>query len=340
MKYLVECGGIEILNGDDTSVCGQKLTLSKRPSGSYICAICSFDAKTYNNLMFHCNQEHGGKIHKCPFCSATFRAKKAMSEHQFKRHDVMPPNSRQIYRCAAAPGCQYATTLPASIYTHCIGVHKMAGDCIYTCDKCSQTFQERRALSDHELKEHAGSSQCNICGQVFVRPYNLEMHMKNKHTASLEERKKLLCEFCELKFVMPHHLKRHIDTVHKKLYKQKKYPQKNKYVRKTTRAPPSFGRKDCEKCGKTFKCPFNLTRHIKAVHQEIREYRCRLCDKWFSNAGNLQEHIAVKHMGLKAKDFRQNSEATRHLTLAHEAYEHNPCQVIVESAGHANIVVL
>ena len=66
--------------------------------------------------------------------------------------------------------------------------------------------------------------------------------------------------------------------------------------------------------------------HIKVVHLNIREYKCRICDTKFSNKPNLLEHIGIKHMGYKdGKEWRkpENVEARKSAAF-HEAFEHCP----------------
>ena len=85
--------------------------------------------------------------------------------------------------------------------------------------------------------------------------------------------------------------------------------------------------------------------HVKVLHQEIREYKCKLCDKWFTLCGNLQEHIATKHMGLTAKEFRNHPDKTRYkkyqehrqMVKNHEAFEYIPSKTLLEIAKELNV---
>ena len=99
-------------------------------------------------------------------------------------------------------------------------------------------------------------------------------------------------------------------------------------------------RRDCPTCGKVLKSTYKMLHHVKTLHQEIREYRCKLCDRWFKTNNNLLEHIGTKHMGLTAKEYRSHPETPKHtrngeykrLAKNHEAFEYIPKKTLLEIA--------
>ena len=109
-----------------------------------------------------------------------------------------------------------------------------------------------------------------------------------------------------LSFYSKHHLTKHCQVVH--------------VDAKTKAMQRSF---PCAECGKAFLKVQHMERHVKVVHEKIRQYRCRLCDIYFSIEPNLKEHIGVKHMGFKSgKQWREPAnKETRMASIQHKAYQ-------------------
>jgi uncharacterized Zn-finger protein len=61
----------------------------------------------------------------------------------------------------------------------------------------------------------------------------------------------------------------------------------------------SYDRFECTLC--EYKCTTkgNLKRHIKMVHDKIKDFECSLCDYKFSTKGNLKTHIKQVHDKIK-----------------------------------------
>ena len=73
--------------------------------------------------------------------------------------------------------------------------------------------------------------------------------------------------------------------------------------------------KTCDRCRIRFKCPHcdhkcsengNLQKHIKIVHDKIKDVKCPTCDYKCSITENLQQHIKAVHD--KIKDFKCSIE--------------------------------
>ncbi|XP_066925806.1 zinc finger protein OZF-like [Clytia hemisphaerica] len=56
----------------------------------------------------------------------------------------------------------------------------------------------------------------------------------------------------------------------------------------------------CEKCPKTFASKYHLQRHIKVVHDKVKEFECKECGKYFALKSDLRRHTQSVHEGLKS----------------------------------------
>ena len=56
----------------------------------------------------------------------------------------------------------------------------------------------------------------------------------------------------------------------------------------------------CNICHKTFGMKSDLNRHVKSVHDKIKDFNCDQCDKAFGQNGNLNRHIMIVHSKIKA----------------------------------------
>lgn len=52
---------------------------------------------------------------------------------------------------------------------------------------------------------------------------------------------------------------------------------------------------DCKICGKHFKYPRSVVRHILSVHEKIKSFECDICGKKFSDKGDLNKHRVKIH---------------------------------------------
>ncbi|VVC87815.1 unnamed protein product [Leptidea sinapis] len=75
----------------------------------------------------------------------------------------------------------------------------------------------------------------------------------------------------------------------------------------------------CHVCGKTFRAPNGLQRHLVETHERIKRYVCVLCSKIFVNSQNLRQHMRI-HTGERpyvcsqcGKRFRQSGSLHVHL---------------------------
>ena len=89
----------------------------------------------------------------------------------------------------------------------------------------------------------------------------------------------------------------------------------------------------CVECD--YKCAINSTlqRHIKQVHNQIKDYKCELCEYKCSSNSDLQKHIKAVHDNIKdfecdKCDFKCaiNSHLQRHIKMVHDQIKDFECE--------------
>ena len=51
----------------------------------------------------------------------------------------------------------------------------------------------------------------------------------------------------------------------------------------------------CETCNKTFSRKDALEKHVKAIHEAIREFKCDVCEKEFTQVTHFKIHFTNVH---------------------------------------------
>ena len=83
----------------------------------------------------------------------------------------------------------------------------------------------------------------------------------------------------------------------------------------------------CEKCPKTFSSKRNLERHVKVVHDKIKECRCEECGKLFAVNGDLKRHIESVHKVLKRFEC---TECGQSFTRKHHLEKHQMTHTVFD----------
>ena len=84
---------------------------------------------------------------------------------------------------------------------------------------------------------------------------------------------------------------------------------------------------------KKYNCKAVIIRHYKAVHTNIRDYKCDQCPKEFTQKGHLDNHRKVVHEGLKDHKcdqcghlFSQKKSLKNHKKAVHDKIKDNVCE--------------
>lgn len=90
----------------------------------------------------------------------------------------------------------------------------------FKCDTCNKCFQDNVCLRDHITSMHIPVDerrfQCEQCSRLFAKQHLLNTHLKMKHT--VKEERPFVCNEgqCGQRFVLPAYLRLHVEKVHNK----------------------------------------------------------------------------------------------------------------------------
>ena len=241
---------------------------------TYFCNLCDFQTETkkvFNNHKFYdheqnsCNdcgmkfseyrdmKKHIDSFHanlNCSFCGKFFKNKHKLQSHEWNHQNV----DKSVQKTKTSGFCNICGKKSANVDTHIKKVH------------------EKPHLKDDSLK-------CKTCGLHCASKYDLQRHIKARHSTMGPEP----CPYCG-KFVkmLEKHLRRNQCNL-------------SENERKTE------DRIKCEDCGKDFKKQAGLKAHIKKFHSVGKNIKCDFCDyRTYENA-NLYIHVKRMHEGRSLK---------------------------------------
>ena len=182
------------------------------------------------------------------------------------------------------------------------------GDKNFNCELCEKSFVNNAGLKAHVTYVHEGIKyECDVCQKIFQNPLYLKRHVKNSHDIKDFNRCKQY-----LKETIPRK-KRELKEKNKKIY-------------------------TCEICSKTFPYRALLSKHVKNVHEGVKEYQCDTCGKEFKSKGGLETHQLLHDTQREnykceicGKNFVTKVGHAQHIVNVHEDSKKYPCDVCGQS---------
>ncbi|XP_061187966.1 zinc finger protein 37-like [Saccostrea echinata] len=185
-----------------------------------------------------------------------------------------------------------------------------------SCNICGRVFLKYSDLEMH-VRGHLGDRpyQCNMCERNFKHNSNLQRHMRS-HTGE----KPYLCTLCEKSFIDCTQLRKHIRT---------HSSEKSDF---------------CKICKKGFVSKTNLKQHM-LTHLDDRPFKCEFCNKGFNKNANLKGHLKV-HLGYKpwvcdvcGKEFPEKNRLKMHERIHWEDKPYKCDQCGAQFAQISNLYV-
>ena len=153
----------------------------------------------------------------------------------------------------------------------------------FICQLCGRGFAQQHHLQIHMESIHKDfktEKKCKICHENFSDLNDLKEHMKFSHQNQVQNLNQ--CQYCQESFYGKTLLEAHIKKIHYELF-----PKKAKEI-------PT-----CHICGKTQGRWGDIRKHIKVVHEKIKDHPCSICDKTFADTTYLKKHVRSVHEKIK-----------------------------------------
>ena len=241
------------------------------------CSDCSKDLLEHQNLhlVFHT---------RCRYCRSDLRP--------FERRNIVTLNdyyeAKQLLKWNDKRTCSFCLVKCKEKHDreeHEKTVHENRGK--YRCEICGKTYSNKNALNYHVSNKHSGEETmifCELCPSKFTTDASLQRHIETVHQES--QKAMFECDKCGAKFALLKTLNRHLKEQHFKLNANLDFVEDFE----------SFLKEKCGQCDKSFKRKYQLQRHVKTVHCELKkQFQCLQCECKYSRPDSLRRHVKETH---------------------------------------------
>ncbi|XP_024893789.1 zinc finger protein 85-like [Temnothorax curvispinosus] len=183
---------------------------------------------------------------------------------------------------------------------------------VYTCRKCSASFESVEFLAKHEASNHlkveldftGNLNDCDQCERQFVRWEMLKQHRLRDHLAeSTEIGSNTWCSLCNRFFPTVESYQSHVQLHQTNSIVTQKLPSSESIVTKIAERPREIKRDDqyyenvkslrCPTCGKRCTQQSALSNHMRT--HEPKKHKCNICGRSFGLLIRLAGHKIAEH---------------------------------------------
>ncbi|XP_050446343.1 zinc finger protein 836-like [Cataglyphis hispanica] len=222
-------------------------------------------------------------------------------------HQKLQPRARLTSEWWCAPCNNYYRTkdsLMKHMQLHCPR--------IYTCRKCSLSFESVEILAKHEANNHLkvkldfteSLKDCHKCDRQFISWEMLRQHRLRDHLAELTEiGTNTWCSLCNRFFPTVETYQNHIQLHQANSLISQKLPFAESAISKTAERPREIKREEqfyenvksltCPTCGKVCTQQSALSNHMRT--HEPKRHKCDICGRSFGLFIRLAAHRVTEH---------------------------------------------
>lgn len=232
---------------------------------------------------YYVRKEKKKKMFQCSSCDYSSDYHSQIDQHTFKHHSSL---------CTQ---CGYQSATFKDYQEH-------AETHSYSCEICKMKFVGIRTLRRHMTMEHQSVNlytkekkmvPCHICGKLVGEP-SLRGHIKNIHSTEIHK-----CDYCDFTtnraMKVRVHMKKHLRPA-------KPCPECGKLVKSLAQhfrlncsSTAQKERFPCPICEKTFSKKDGMQKHVRHVHDNVKNILCNFCDYKTNSSFNLRLHISKMH---------------------------------------------
>ena len=278
------------------------------------CNHCFKQFTSKSKLNTHINLFHGFG-YKCDVCGVNCSNQNDLKKHM-KTHEETQDNQELVIK----------------------GSSKKEDDLKCRFVDCLVEGANLRELIDHMLAFHHGEEKkCAMCSTVPADRNKLRLHYYGVHL----KLKPYVCKKCGISFGKKSGVQRHLkegvcdknglregETINDWIDTDEvmdKLDIANDTQPTVKEFKPKFY---CEPCSQGFRYQWSYDKHIRSVHEGLREHQCADCGKFFQSASVLNKHMKTQHYPVAKcipcskcdKQFKSISALHSHLRTVHELF--------------------
>ncbi|CAH2003486.1 unnamed protein product [Acanthoscelides obtectus] len=276
-----------------------------------------------NKIEKHPKARGSHKPYVCIHCNETFRRKRSLDGHIFKKHpDFAASISSKMHLCAH---CAYGTTKKDHLVSHMLKHPGTGASKPNVCIQCNRSFMSKINLGDHIINKHpkhiasvsSKIHECTDCTYKTTFKIRMARHM-SKHPDAKSSYTLKKCVHCDAKFSTKillgnHIINKHPDfigSVFSKIHECTHCTYKTTikgnlaiHMLKHPDAKSSYKLNECIHCNRTFISKKSLNDHIIKKHPEYiasvtsKIHECKYCIFKTIFKDRLARHIWQQHPG-------------------------------------------